>query len=89
MSRDETLYNDANMAQTLRGQHGMALSHVSSGARILSEVRVDGNGQLSHDALRLSDYPYVPLPTLELLLNRLDAGVSRVSPNISRMVSQC
>lgn len=65
--------------KTLRGHHGSALSHISSGVKILSEVRANSNGRQAHNALTVAAHPYVDLVTLEVFFSRLDSQVSRVS----------
>lgn len=66
------------LRQTLRGHHGSALSHITSGVNILSEVHASADGKRSHGALTVSAHPYAELQTLEVFFNRLHAGVCQV-----------
>ena len=64
--------------QTLRGHHGSALSHITSGVKILSEVRTSEDGIATHRSLTVSKNPYVGLANLEVLFNRLNTQVAQV-----------
>lgn len=64
------------------------MSHIRSGVKILSEVDANEYGERCHGALTRAKHPYVELPTLELMFNRLDAGASRVSALLPQMVFQ-
>jgi len=72
--------------QTLRGHHGSALSHITSGVKILSEVRDGAEGRPTHGSLTVSAHPYVGLESLEVLFNRLNTQVAQV--NLPRNISQ-
>lgn len=65
-------------AQTLRGHHGSALSHITSGVKILSEVRSGAEGKATHGSLTVSANPYVRLENLEVIFNRLNTQVAQV-----------
>ena len=63
--------------KALRGHHGSALSHITSGVKILSEVALNEHGELNHGVLRTLPHPFVDFWQLEILFNRLDAQVSQ------------
>ena len=66
-------------SQALRGHHGSAMSHITSGVKILSEIHANASGSSNHGALAVSAHPYVELRTLEVLFARLDAGIVQAS----------
>ena len=66
--------------KTLRGHHGSALSHISSGVKILTEVEHNDGGGQHHGVLMSSQYPFVDFRELEILFNRLDYQVAQVGP---------
>ena len=67
-----------NKPQTIRGNHGSALSHIKSGVKILSEIRTKSKDRQILDAVTVSAFPHVRLATLEVIFNRLDSQVSEV-----------
>ena len=74
----EDLPGVAHEMQVIRGHHGSALSHISSGVKILSEVQSSPVGRKSSGGLKVSSIPYVDLKEFEVIFNRLNSQGSQV-----------
>ena len=67
------------MDQVLRGHYGSAISHLTSGARILEESVLKDDSTTSQPVEKSRSFPYVPRDNLLVLFNRLYAQVQQVS----------
>ena len=64
--------------KTMRAHHGLALSHIQSGVKILSEVEFNSDGDQFHSVLTTSRHPFVDFQELEIKFNRLDSQAAQV-----------
>lgn len=75
--------------ETLRGHHGSAVSHVTSGVKILSEVEFNDDGEQHHGVLTTSSHPFVDFQELEILFNRLDAQTAQMMGTRPMLLKKC
>ncbi|RDW65135.1 hypothetical protein BP6252_10786 [Coleophoma cylindrospora] len=65
--------------ETMQGRYGPAIVHVQSGMKILCEVKYDEKTRRhEHNALGVSNIPYVSMEFLEELFMRLDLQVTQM-----------
>lgn len=65
------------MLQTLRGNYGMAFSHIDGGVKIIAELQPNQDSGSTSD-LSLSPVPYITLSTLNLMFIRIDKHATSV-----------
>ena len=65
--------------EVVRGHHGSAMSHISSGVKILSEVQSDSIGAKSSSNLKVTAIPYVDLESFQVIFNRLNLQASQIA----------
>ena len=65
--------------EVIRGHHGSAMSHISSGVKILSELQPNAQWVEPASSLKISAIPYVDLQSFEVIFNRLNSQASQIA----------
>lgn len=65
--------------EVVRRHHGSAMSHISSGVKILSELLPNAQRGEPAGSLKISAIPYVDLQSFEVIFNRLNSQASQIA----------